>query len=80
MVNNAGIGLAGRQPALLHQTDEDFWDLTMHVNAKSVFLGCKYAMAQMMQQEPHSSGDRGWVINTASIAGLVALENIRKDS
>lgn len=25
----------------------------------------------MLKQEPHSSGDRGWVINLASIWGLV---------
>ncbi|KAK3714305.1 hypothetical protein LTR37_007891 [Vermiconidia calcicola] len=42
------------------------------VNSTGVFLGCKYASKQMLNQEPHSSGDRGWIINTASILGLVA--------
>lgn len=36
----------------------------------------KYATAQMVKQEPHSSGDRGWVISTASILGLVGWENV----
>jgi len=25
----------------------------------------------MLAQEPHPSGDRGWIINTASVIGLV---------
>lgn len=76
MVNNAGLSLESRNPAVLHLTDEDTWDITMRVNAKSVFLGCKYALMQMLKQQPHSSGDRGWIINMSSIMGIVAgLEN-----
>lgn len=43
------------------------------VNARSVFLGMKYAVAQMMKQEPLSTGERGWIINIASIGGQVGL-------
>jgi NAD(P)-dependent dehydrogenase (short-subunit alcohol dehydrogenase family) len=43
----------------------------MLVNAKSVFLGCKYAIIQMLVQEPHESGDRGWIVNISSIYGVV---------
>ncbi len=50
----------------------------MNANARSVFLGSKYAIAQMLRQEPHSSGDRGWHINMASIAGLVGVPRTRK--
>ncbi len=35
------------------------------------FLGCKYACGQFLRQEPHASGHGGWIINTASIMGLV---------
>ncbi|KAL9588124.1 MAG: hypothetical protein Q9203_003068 [Teloschistes exilis] len=45
--------------------------LDMTVNSRSVFLGCKYACAQFLQQKLHPSGHRGWIINTASIMGLV---------
>ncbi|EAU29457.1 predicted protein [Aspergillus terreus NIH2624] len=77
LVNNAGVALEARHPAKIHETDEAVWDTTMRVNAKSVFLGCKYGVAQMLKQEPHSSGDRGWIINIASIFGLVAgLHNL----
>jgi NAD(P)-dependent dehydrogenase (short-subunit alcohol dehydrogenase family) len=42
----------------------------MAINAKGVFLGCKYACRQMLEQEQkHAS--RGWIINTASVQGLV---------
>ncbi len=70
IVNNAGIG---PQPALIHETPEDTGDKVMTVNARSVFLGCKYAVAQILKQEPHPSGDRGWIINMASVAGIVGV-------
>lgn len=72
MVNNAGISLeAGKPPTAIHETSEEDWDLTMLINAKSVYLGCKYATTQMLRQKPHPSGDRGWLINMSSIFGLV---------
>ncbi|KAJ5110580.1 NAD(P)-binding protein [Penicillium argentinense] len=72
IVNNAGISIEACSPAVLHLTSEDTWDTTMRVNAKSVFLGCKYALTQMLAQEPHSSGDRGWIVNISSIMGMIA--------
>jgi NAD(P)-dependent dehydrogenase (short-subunit alcohol dehydrogenase family) len=58
-------------PTLLHQTDVDLFDKTMAINARGAWLGIKYATAQMLAQPPHSSGDRGWIINMSSIYGLV---------
>ncbi|KAJ9252697.1 hypothetical protein DTO021C3_4415 [Paecilomyces variotii] len=75
IVNNAGISVEARDPQPIHTTTEEVWDLTMQVNAKSVFLGCKYAISQMLKQDPHPSGDRGWIINTSSIMGLIAGPN-----
>ncbi|KAE9377534.1 NAD(P)-binding protein [Stipitochalara longipes BDJ] len=72
MVNNAGVSFEARHPAVLHMTDEDTWDRTMEINAKSVFLGCKYAISQMLKQDLHPSGDRGWIINMSSIMGMIA--------
>jgi NAD(P)-dependent dehydrogenase (short-subunit alcohol dehydrogenase family) len=71
MVNNAGIAMESRDPQPIHLTAESTWDITQAVNAKSVFLGCKYATAQMLKQLPHESGDRGWIVNMSSIKGLV---------
>lgn len=54
-----------------HETDEETFNKTMHVNIGGVFLCCKYAGQQMIKQEPHTCGDRGWIINMASGMGLV---------
>ncbi|KAK6430687.1 hypothetical protein LTR95_013156 [Oleoguttula sp. CCFEE 5521] len=70
MVNNAGIGIPDKPKPVWEVSPED-WDKTQHINSKGVFLGIKYASAQMLKQDPLPSGDRGWIINTASILGLV---------
>ncbi|KAI8626884.1 NAD(P)-binding protein [Xylariaceae sp. FL1651] len=73
LVNNAGISMeSGRAPTGVHETPESVWDTTMAVNAKSVFLGSKYAIHQMLQQDNHKSGHGGWIVNIASAHGLVA--------
>lgn len=47
----------------------------MGVNAKGVWAGCKYAIAQMVRQEAIGTrgGTRGKVINVSSVGGLVGL-------
>ena len=70
IVNNAGIG-GTEHHGPIHEMMEDTWDSTMRINSRSVFLGCKFACAQFLQQEAHTSGHRGWIVNTASIMGLV---------
>ena len=75
IVNNAGIGIEAThdRPLRIHETPEANFDATMRVNGKGVWLGCKYACAQMLAQEPNPAfgGDRGWIINMSSIFGLV---------
>ncbi|KAF2803405.1 putative 2-(R)-hydroxypropyl-CoM dehydrogenase [Mytilinidion resinicola] len=68
LVNNAGVG--EHNYPRLHLMDEAIWDKTMAVNARGVFLGCKYALVQFLKQPPHPSGDRGWIINIASTFGI----------
>jgi NAD(P)-dependent dehydrogenase (short-subunit alcohol dehydrogenase family) len=69
MVNNAGIFTDLH--TIVDET-EDEYDRTMAVNAKGVWLGCKFAIRQMLTQEP-VDGSRGRVVNIASIGGLVGL-------
>lgn len=72
MVNNAGIAVEasehGQRP--IWDFDEKAFEKTIEVNVKGVFLGIKFASKQMKDQEPHANGDRGWIINLASVYGL----------
>ncbi len=46
------------------QVPEQEWDRLIDTNLKSVFLGCKYAIPEMIKQ------GGGAIVNTSSIAGL----------
>jgi len=73
MVNNAGISLESYNllgPKPIQETGDSTFDSTIAVNLRSVFLGSKYALRQFLQQQPHASGHRGWIINMASVYGL----------
>jgi NAD(P)-dependent dehydrogenase (short-subunit alcohol dehydrogenase family) len=58
LFNNAGIMHAKDDDAI--STSEEVWDLTLDVNAKGVFLGCKYGIPALKR------AGGGSVINTAS--------------
>lgn len=77
LINNAGIALESlnnRGPRLVHETDESTYTKTMDVNAKSVFLGCKFAVEQFRRQGLDSAGNRGFIINISSVYGLTGAE------
>lgn len=76
MVNNAGVSIESTNPKNIWEFPQDAWDKDFAVNATGVMLGCKYASAQMTKQEPSASGDRGWIVNTASVHGLVGMSGI----
>ena len=75
MFNNAGVALESKNFQPCWNIDYDIWQGTQDVNSTGVFLGTKYAVQQMLRQSPHSSGDRGWIINTASILAYVGAEH-----
>jgi NAD(P)-dependent dehydrogenase (short-subunit alcohol dehydrogenase family) len=58
LFNNAGIMLAKDDDAV--STSEEVWDTTLDVNAKGVFLGCKYGIPALRR------AGGGSIINTAS--------------
>ena len=74
MVNCAGISgeRPGQDPQPIWSSSLSVWNSVWAVNGTGVFLGCKYASAQMIEQEPGPNGDRGWIVNLSSIYGLVA--------
>ncbi|KAI7272283.1 hypothetical protein KC345_g7116 [Hortaea werneckii] len=78
MANNAGISVEAThtRPHGIHELSEADWDKTIAINIKSVFLGCKYALTQMLNQPPLPGlKDKGWIVNTSSVQGLVAYHN-----
>jgi NAD(P)-dependent dehydrogenase (short-subunit alcohol dehydrogenase family) len=70
MINNAGVALESSNPKPIWDFSQEVWDKDIAVNSTGVFLGCKYASAQMIKQQPLPCGDRGWILNIASIFGL----------
>ncbi|MFI5228577.1 MAG: glucose 1-dehydrogenase [Gemmatimonadales bacterium] len=58
LFNNAGIMHASDDDAI--STSEETWDLTMRINARGVFLGCKYGIPALRR------AGGGSIINTAS--------------
>lgn len=63
MFNNAGIMHSADDDAT--STSEEVWDMTMSVNAKGVFLGCKYGIPALRR------AGGGSIINTASFVAVM---------
>lgn len=63
LFNNAGIMHSDDDDAV--STEEAVWDLTMNINAKGVFLGCKYGIPAMRR------AGGGSIINTASFVAVL---------
>lgn len=76
MINNAGIAHEASYPRPIWETPVDVFDSTWKVNVRGVFLGCKYASAQMLKQgktTPNATRT-GTIINLASILGVLGKE------
>lgn len=63
LFNNAGIMHSQDDNAMT--TDEAIWDLTMNINLKGVFFGCKYGIPALLR------AGGGSIINTASFVALL---------
>lgn len=63
LFNNAGIMHGTDDDAV--KTDEEVWTLTMDVNARGVFLGCKYGIPALRR------AGGGSIINTASFVAVM---------
>ncbi len=62
MVNNAGVLLSGP----FEETTDAHWDRALDVNVRGVIDGARAAYDQMLTQP-----EGGWILNTASLAGLM---------
>ncbi len=63
LFNNAGIMHSDDGDAVA--TEADVWDLTMNINVKGVFFGCKYGIPALRR------AGGGSIINTASFVALL---------
>lgn len=63
LYNNAGIMMS--EDSSVVNTEEAAWDRTLAVNVKGVYLCCKYAIPEML------NNGGGSVINIASFVGLI---------
>jgi NAD(P)-dependent dehydrogenase (short-subunit alcohol dehydrogenase family) len=63
LFNNAGISHPNDDDAVT--TEEEVWDLTMNINLKGVFLGCKYGIPALRR------AGGGSIINTASFVAIL---------
>jgi NAD(P)-dependent dehydrogenase (short-subunit alcohol dehydrogenase family) len=63
LFNNAGI-MHGKDDDAV-STDEEVWDLTMAINAKGVFLGCKHGVPALRR------AGGGAIVNTASFVAVL---------
>jgi NAD(P)-dependent dehydrogenase (short-subunit alcohol dehydrogenase family) len=64
LVNNAGINFV--KP--LGETTIDDWERVIGVDLRGTFLGCKYAIAQFLEQ-----GDGGSIVNISSVHSVSTL-------
>jgi NAD(P)-dependent dehydrogenase (short-subunit alcohol dehydrogenase family) len=63
LFNNAGTGTL---PVKIHEMPVEDWDMVMNTNLRSIFLGMKYVIPEMLKTK------KGSIINISSIAGLRA--------
>jgi NAD(P)-dependent dehydrogenase (short-subunit alcohol dehydrogenase family) len=70
LMNAAGV--AGGGP--VHSMEQSEWDRVMDINLKGTFLTNKAVIALMLEQEPSSIGQRGSIVNVASIEGIEGTE------
>ena len=71
LINNAGLGKFGP----VDELELGEWDVQMETNLRGVFLATRAALPQMKKQN-EADGFGGYIINIASIAGLLGNPNL----
>jgi NAD(P)-dependent dehydrogenase (short-subunit alcohol dehydrogenase family) len=65
VVNNAGVGGV---PGKIEQADHDIWRWVVDVNLMGVVYGAQAAIPEIKRH-----GEGGWIINVASMAGMMGI-------
>ena len=67
-VSCAGVGLAARIVGREGKLSTDVFEKTIRVNLMGTYFVMSYAARGMMALEPEDTGERGGIVNTASVA------------
>jgi NAD(P)-dependent dehydrogenase (short-subunit alcohol dehydrogenase family) len=68
--NNAGVEGV---PGPLAEVPAEAYDAVMEVNVRGVFLCLRAELSQMLRQVPGANGERGAIVNCASVGGQAGL-------
>jgi NAD(P)-dependent dehydrogenase (short-subunit alcohol dehydrogenase family) len=62
-------GISGRRfgDGPVHECTVEGWEATLDANVKSMFLVCREVVGRMLTQPPGADGERGAVLNMASV-------------
>jgi NAD(P)-dependent dehydrogenase (short-subunit alcohol dehydrogenase family) len=65
-------GISGRRygDGPVHQCTEDGWAITLNTNATTQYRVCREAVRVMLGQDPGPNGQRGVILNMASVLGI----------
>ncbi len=69
-VNSAGIAMAGKTLSSKGPFALNLFELTLKINVIGTFNVIRLAAAQMAKNNPNADGERGVMVNTASIAAF----------
>jgi NAD(P)-dependent dehydrogenase (short-subunit alcohol dehydrogenase family) len=69
-VNCAGVGWPKRMVGREGPMPADFFRKVVEINLVGTLMVCKAAAAAMQRGEPNSGGERGLIVNTASVAAF----------
>jgi NAD(P)-dependent dehydrogenase (short-subunit alcohol dehydrogenase family) len=66
------VGISGRRfgDGPIHECTPEGWDVTMTTNVKTMFLMCREVVRQMLQQPLSAQGQRGAILNMASVLAV----------
>lgn len=67
LINNAGVGGV---PSKIENTNNDTWRWVIDVNLMGVMYGTQAATPAIKASVDPQQGERGWIINVASMAGM----------
>jgi NAD(P)-dependent dehydrogenase (short-subunit alcohol dehydrogenase family) len=70
LVNCAGVGTAGRTISRQGPLPLELFAKTIEINLIGTFNCIRLAAAQMATQQPNAEGERGVIVNTASVAAF----------